>query len=120
MQEKRYQRMGLAISLLQEETFHPDLLRSKLGPGKLIEILWKLACRTSVSLISVLVLGRHTSEIYARIQFFRDVAGQYEDKYPIQLGGAGKAVEGDGMFLIGKRKCGVGRRHSKEHVYVCL
>ena len=24
------------------------------------------------------------------------------------------------MFLIGKRKCGVGRWHSKEHVYVCL
>ena len=29
-------------------------------------------------------------------------------------------VEGDGMFLIGKRKCDVGRFHSKEHVYVCL
>ena len=29
-------------------------------------------------------------------------------------------VEGDGMFVIGKRKCGVGRFHSKEHVYVCL
>ena len=28
-------------------------------------------------------------------------------------------VEGDGMFVIGKRKCGVGRWHSKEHVYVC-
>merc|ERR1719318_485000 len=23
------------------------------------------------------------------------------------------------MFVIGKRKCGVGRMHSKEHVYVC-
>ena len=23
------------------------------------------------------------------------------------------------MFLIGKRKCGVGRYRSKEHVYVC-
>ena len=54
---------------------HSIFYRSKLGPGKLIEILWKLACRTPVSLISVLVLGRHTSEIYARIQFFRDVAG---------------------------------------------
>ena len=29
-------------------------------------------------------------------------------------------VEGDGMFVVGKRKCGVGRYHSKEHVYVCL
>ena len=27
-------------------------------------------------------------------------------------------VEGDGMFVVGKRKCGVGRYHSKEHVYV--
>ena len=24
------------------------------------------------------------------------------------------------MFVVGKRKCGVGRYHSKEHVYVCL
>ena len=23
------------------------------------------------------------------------------------------------MFVVGKRKCGVGRYHSKEHVYVC-
>ena len=30
----------------------------------------------------------------------------------MQLGGGGKVVEGDGMFLIGKRKCGVGRYHS--------
>ena len=29
-------------------------------------------------------------------------------------------VEGDGMFVVGKRKCGVGRYHSKEHVYVLL
>ena len=36
------------------------------------------------------------------------------------MGGPGKIVEGDGMFVIGKRKCGVGRWHSKEHVYVCL
>ena len=35
------------------------------------------------------------------------------------MGGPGKVVEGDGMFVVGKRKCGVGRMHSKEHVYVC-
>ena len=35
------------------------------------------------------------------------------------MGGIGKVVEGDGMFVVGKRKCGVGRWHSKEHVYVC-
>ena len=28
--------------------------------------------------------------------------------------------ESDGMFVVGKRKCGVGRYHSKEHIYVCL
>ena len=99
---------------------HSMFYKGKMGPGKLIEILWKVACRTPISLISVLVFGRETSEIYARVRFFRDVAGWYEDKYPIKLGGAGKVVEGDGMFLIGKRKCGVGRWHSKEHVYVCL
>ena len=37
----------------------------------------------------------------------------------VKKGGPGKIVEGDGMFVIGKRKCGVGRWHSKEHVYVC-
>ena len=61
-----------------------------MGPGKLTKILWKLASRTPLSLISVLVFGRPTSEMYARIPFFRDVAGWYEDKYPIQMGSAGK------------------------------
>ena len=103
-------------TLLLDSMFY----KSKLTPGQLLEVLWKLACRTPVSLISVLVLGRQTSEMYARIAFFRDVAGWYEDKFPVQFGGEGKVVEGDGMFLIGKRKCGVGRYHSKEHVYVCL
>ena len=36
------------------------------------------------------------------------------------MGGGGKIVEGDRMFVVGKRKCGIGRYHSKEHVYVCL
>ena len=36
----------------------------------------------------------------------------------MKLGGPGVIVEGDGMFVIGKRKCGVGRWHSKLHVYV--
>ena len=74
---------------------------SKLTPGQLLEVLWKLACRTPVSLISVLVLGRQTSEMYARIAFFRDVAGWYEYKYPVQLGGDSKDIRGDRMFLIG-------------------
>lgn len=38
----------------------------------------------------------------------------------IKMGGPGKVVEGNGMFVIGKRKCGVGIMHSKEHVYICI
>ena len=34
------------------------------------------------------------------------------------MGGPGRQVEGDGTFVIGKRKNGVGRMRSKEHVYV--
>ena len=34
------------------------------------------------------------------------------------MGGKDIVCEGDGMFVIGKRKCGVGRWHSKEHIYV--
>ena len=70
-------------------------------------------------MISLLIFGRETSEIYNRVQFFRDVAGYYEDKHIVKMGGPGKIVEGDGMFVIGKRKSGVGRMHTKEHVYVC-
>ena len=38
--------------------------------------------------------------------------------FSIQMGGPDIVCEGDGMFVIGKRKCGVGRWHSKEHIYV--
>ena len=51
-------------------------------------------------------------------RFFREVAGYWEDKFIMKMGGPGVIVEGDGMFVIGKRKCGVGRWHSKLHVYV--
>ena len=34
------------------------------------------------------------------------------------MGGPGRVVEGDGTFAVGKRKNGVGRMVSKEHVYV--
>ena len=33
------------------------------------------------------------------------------------MGGPNIVSEGDGMFVIGKRKCGVGRWHSKQHIY---
>ena len=73
-----------------------------------------------MKLFPVFVFGKVTSEVNARVAFFRDVAGYWEDKHPVKMGGVGKMVEGDGMFAIGKRKCGVGRYHSKEHVYVCV
>ena len=60
-------------------------------------------------MIPLLIFGRAKSEVYSRIKFFRDVAGWYEDKHTVLMGGEGKVVEGDGMFVIGKRKCGVGR-----------
>ena len=91
----------------------------KLQPGQLLQISWKLSSRTPISMISKLLFGGTTSEIYARIMFFRDVAGYIEDAYPIEMGDTAEVVEGDGMFVIGKRKYGVGRWHSKEHVYVC-
>ena len=89
-------------------------------PGQLLEILWKISCRTPSALISHVIFGKVKSEVYNRIRFFRDVAGWFEDKNIIMMGGPGKIIEGDGMFVVGKRKCGVGRYHSKEHVYVCL
>ena len=69
-------------------------------------------------MMSRAVFGCLTSEIFAWSRLFRDIAGYIEDSQPVQLGGPQKVVEGDGMFVIGKRKGGVGRWHSKEHVYV--
>ena len=42
-------------------------------------------------------------------RFRFSVIGYYEDLNVIKLGGEGVIVEGDGMFLMGKRKGGVGR-----------
>ena len=36
------------------------------------------------------------------------------------MGGNNKVVEGDGMFVLASRKGGVGRWHTKEHVYVVV
>ena len=42
------------------------------------------------------------------MRFLRDALGWWEDLTVVKMGGPGKIVEGDGMFVIGKRKCGVG------------
>ena len=65
-----------------------------------------------------MVMGSKNSEIHTWYRFFREIAGYYEDFYPIKMGGKNIVCEGDGMFVIGKRKCGVGRWHSQEHIYV--
>ena len=81
-----------------------------------------MSSRVPVKMPSHIIFGAETRETYSWWRFFRDVAGYWEDKFVIKMGGPpqGLIVEGDGMFVIGKRKCGVGRWHSKEqeHVYV--
>ena len=104
------------VTILQNSMF----MHSHLTPGQLLEILWKISSRTPSTMIPLLICGKPKSEVYKRIRFFRDVAGWFEDKHIVLMGGPGKVVEGDGMFVIGKRKCGVGRYRSKEHVYVVL
>ena len=44
--------------------------------------------------------------MYARIAFFRDVAGWYEDKFPVQLGGEGKWLKVTGCSLLGSPSVG--------------
>ena len=66
-----------------------------------------------------MIFGKVTSQIYSWYKFFREVSGYFEDKYLIQMGGPGKTVEGDGMFVLAQRKGGAGRWHTKDHVYVC-
>ena len=111
----RFRCCGRRQSILLNSIFY----QGKLQPGILLEILWKISSRTPATMISRLVHGRLSSEVFARIQFFRDVVGWWEDFTLVRMGGPGKIVEGDGMFVIGKRKCGVGRWHSKEHIYAC-
>ena len=76
--------------------------------------------RTPVTTISYTVFGRQTSEVHAWTRYFREVAGYKEDNDLILLGGNNKVVEGDGMFVLATRKGGVGRWHTKEHVYVVV
>ena len=49
--------------------------QSRLTPGQLLEILWKISSRTPSSMIPLLIFGKPKSEVYVRIRFFRDVAG---------------------------------------------
>ena len=77
-----------------------------------------MCSRSPVSIISRLVLGKESSEIYKWVAFFRDVAGWFEDKYLVRMGGPDIQVEADGTFVIGKMKNAVGRMRAKEHVYV--
>ena len=93
---------------------------SSYGVSKILELMWYCAARVPVGKASCLVFGKECKEVYTWFRFFREVAGYWEDKFIVQLGGPNVICEGDGMFVIGKRKCGVGRWHSKEHVYVVV
>ena len=63
----------------------------------------------SVGVISELVFGCNISSVFSWVRFFREVAGYYEDAFPIKMAGPNLICEGDSRFVIGKRKCGVGR-----------
>ena len=76
------------MSLLLDSMFS----ESNLEPAQLLEIMWKMSCRTPSSLIPLVIFGKAKSEVYARIKYFRDVAGWYEDKNIIMMGGEGKMV----------------------------
>ena len=83
-----------------------------------MEILWKLASRMPVSMIPRVIFGLNKSEYHSWVVFFRDVAGWVEDSDLMLMGGPDTVVEADGTWVIGKRKNGLGRMVSKEHVYV--
>ena len=85
-----------------------------------MELMWMISMRVPTNTISRTIFGCLSSEVYAWSRFFREVAGYKEDHDPIQLGGYNKVVEGDGMFVLATRKGGVGRWHSKEHIYVVV
>ena len=53
-------------------------------------------------MITRLIYGRQTSEVYNRIIFLRDVVGWWEDLTIVKMGGPGKVVEGDGMFILAR------------------
>ena len=91
--------------------------KSNYGPAKVLELMWYMASRIPVTTASHMIFARECSEVHTWWRFFREVAGYWEDKFIMKMGGPDAIVEGDGMFVIGKRKCGVGRWHSKLHVY---
>ena len=102
------------VTILKDTMFY----NSTYGPPRLIELMWMVSMRVPINTISRAIFGSLSSEVYAWSRFFREVAGYKEDHDPIMLGGQDKVVEGDGMFVLATRKGGVGRWHSKEHIYV--
>ena len=93
---------------------------SSYGAGKILQMMWFRAAKVPVGVTSALVFGSEHKEGYTWFRFFREAAGYWEDRFPVKMGGPDAICEGDEMFVIGKRKCCVGRWHSQEHVYVVL
>ena len=112
----RFSCCATMVTILKDSMFYNNTY----SPGKLLELMWMTSMRVPVTTISRSIFGCLSSEVYAWSRFFREVAGYKEDHDPIQLGGHNKVVEGDGMFVLATRKGGVGRWHSKEHIYVVV
>ena len=89
---------------------------SSYGAGKILQMMWFHAAKVAVGVTSALVFGSEHKQVYTWFRFFREAAGYWEDRFPVKIGGRDVICEGDGMFVIGKCNCGVGRWHSKEHV----
>ena len=112
----RFSCCATMVTILKDSMFYNNTY----SPGKLLELMSMTSMRVPVTTISRSIFGCLSSEVYAWSRFFREVAGYKEDHDPIQLGGHNKVVEGDGMFVLATRKGGVGRWHSKEHIYAVV
>ena len=80
----RYRCCHSRITIFRDSMFY----NSHYGPGAILEILWKMSSRTPVSMISRLILGVESSEVFKWVTFFRDVTGWYEDKHIMIMGGS--------------------------------
>ena len=80
----RYRCCHSRITIFRDSMFY----NSHYGPGAILEILWKMSSRTPVSMISRLILGVESSEVFKWVTFFRDVTGWYEDKHIMMMGGS--------------------------------
>ena len=63
-----------------------------------------MASRVPVMTASHMIFVRECSELHTWWRFFRKVAGYWEDKFIMKMGGPGVIVEGDGMVRNRQKK----------------